>query len=69
MPKMSFTPLSFASTFTSSVRNVAVQDGRAALSLETYGAFTVGAAADNGGTRLGLDLATLKSAPKRFRDG
>jgi hypothetical protein len=42
-------------------------DGAAQLVLRAYGAFTVGALADDGKTRLELDLATLQDAPEEFR--
>ena len=35
--------------------------------LVAWGAFTVGARTDDGKTRLELNLATLESAPTRFR--
>jgi hypothetical protein len=35
--------------------------------VSAYGAFTVGAVADNGQTKLELDLATLPDAPPEFR--
>ena len=35
---------------------------------KVYGAFTVGAEMDNGNTRLELDLAELKDAPKKFKE-
>ena len=41
--------------------------GRARLDLEAYGAFTVGAAVQQDGTELELDLAELPDAPRRFR--
>jgi len=47
---------------------IAVVDGLAVLKLsKVYGAFTVGAEADNGETLLELDLAKLKDAPKEFK--
>jgi hypothetical protein len=55
-------------TFDSDVRSVSVKDGRAIETVWAYGAFTVGAVADGGKTRLELDLATLKGTPRRFRD-
>ena len=44
------------------------QDGVAELTLTAWGAFTVGAIADDGATRLELDLAEIPSAPKKFRE-
>jgi hypothetical protein len=47
---------------------IAVQNGSAILKLNmVYGAFTVGAEADNGYTQLELDLAELPNAPEEFR--
>lgn len=43
-------------------------DGKAVLDLVSSGAFTVGALADNGDTRLELDLSELESAPLDFRE-
>jgi hypothetical protein len=43
-------------------------NGDAALVLRAYGAFTVGVLADDGDTRLELDLAELPHAPREFRD-
>ncbi len=43
--------------------------GIAELSLLAYGAFTVGAIADNGNTVLELDLAELPHAPEEFKRG
>lgn len=42
--------------------------GVAELTLTAWGAFTVGAVADDGETRLELDLAELPDAPKKFRE-
>jgi hypothetical protein len=47
---------------------VTVSDGRADLRVGAYGAFTVGAVADEGATKLELDLAEDPSAPKLFRE-
>lgn len=41
--------------------------GIAELNLKAWGAFTVGALADDGQTKLELNLATLKTAPAEFR--
>ncbi|MBT0666024.1 hypothetical protein KI809_17060 [Geobacter pelophilus] len=43
------------------------QDGIAELYLKAWGAFTVGVLADEGATRLELDLAELPDAPYKFR--
>lgn len=40
----------------------------ATIEMRVHGAFTVGAEADNGATRLELDLATLEDAPQEFRE-
>ncbi len=42
--------------------------GAARLTLRAWGAFTVGAVADDGKTRLELDLQNLPDAPQGFRD-
>ncbi len=42
-------------------------NGSARLELVAWGAFTLGAEADNGATRLGIDLSKLTSAPAEFR--
>lgn len=42
--------------------------GAAELVLRAYGAFTVGVLADNGDTKLELDLAELPHAPRAFRE-
>jgi hypothetical protein len=55
-------------TFNPSVRRVDVHDGAARLTLWAWGAFTVGAAADGGRTKLELNLADLSEAPPRFRE-
>lgn len=54
-------------SFNPPIVRVPVQDGRAILEHYSWGAFTVGALADNGHTRLELDLATLSDAPNVFR--
>ena len=54
-------------TFTPDKVTVNVQNGRAEYEVYCYGAFTVGAVADNGRTKLELDLSTLPDAPARFR--
>lgn len=54
-------------TFARPMQIVPVQDGRATLKLQTWGAFTVGAVADNGRTSLELDLAQNPSFPEVFR--
>ena len=48
---------------------IAVEDNKAVLRLKmVYGAFTVGAEADNGQTKLELDLAELPDAPQDFKE-
>jgi len=42
-------------------------NGTAELSLKAWGAFTVGAVADDGATKLELDLSQLASAPADFK--
>jgi hypothetical protein len=54
-------------TFDPPDRTVAAVDNKAVLDIYAYGAFTVGAEADNGSTRLELDLAELPDAPPEFR--
>jgi hypothetical protein len=54
-------------TFPNPKRLVLAVDGRAELHLKSYGAFTVGALADNGDTRLELNLAEDTSLPAPFR--
>lgn len=48
------------------VRTVPVLGNAATLTITSWGTFTVGAEADNGATRLELDLATLPGGTKRF---
>ena len=55
-------------TFKRKVRKVSVVDGVATLDLLAYGAFTVGAVADDGETLLELDLSNDPRFPKRFRE-
>ena len=47
---------------------VFVKSGQAELRLHSYGAFTVGALADDGNTELELDLSEDESLPKQFRE-
>lgn len=54
-------------TFESAVRRIDVKKGKARLVLSAWGAFTVGAIADDGKTRLELDLSKLSKAPRIFR--
>lgn len=54
-------------TFSSPDRRVDVTGGCAKLALGAWGAFTVGAVADGGLTRLELDLSKDPSFPDRFR--
>lgn len=53
-------------TFSPPIKPAVVRGGVASIELVSYGAFTVGAVADDGATELELDLATIKDAPKRF---
>lgn len=56
-------------TFSNPDPVISVQDGEAVLKLtKVYGAFTVGAEADDGNTFLELDLAELSDAPKEFEE-
>lgn len=56
-------------TFFNSNPIIFVQDGKAELKLVAWGAFTVGAEADNGNTQLELDLADKKwGFPEAFRN-
>jgi hypothetical protein len=55
-------------SFRPSKQIVAAANGVAELELVAWGAFTVGAVADNGMTELELDLATLTDAPQEFRE-
>ncbi|MFN7924435.1 MAG: pYEATS domain-containing protein [Bryobacteraceae bacterium] len=55
--------------FVRPVEAVPVRDGKAVLQFGTWGAFTVSAVADDGRTRLELNLASLPDAPERFRKG
>jgi hypothetical protein len=55
-------------TFQKAVERVPVVDGQAQVQLYAYGAFTVGVLCDEGKTQLELDLASLESAPKAFRE-
>jgi len=49
------------------VRMATAHNGVAAITVESYGAYTVGVEADEGNTRLELDLATIEDAPMVFR--
>lgn len=56
-------------TFANSKPVVAVgPNGIAELTLDAWGAFTVGAIADSGLTRLELDLAEIEDAPTSFKE-
>lgn len=55
-------------TFVPAIRSREADGKKAVLSLNAYGAFTVGVEADDGNTKLELDLAKLKTTPKGFRD-
>lgn len=54
-------------SFHPAIVSVPVENGRASLEHRAWGAFTLGACADGGRTRLELDLATLSDAPEIFR--
>jgi hypothetical protein len=43
------------------------ENGKAEYEIYSYGAFTVGAEADHGKTKLELDLSTVSNAPARFK--
>ena len=53
-------------TFSSRSRTVAVRNGEAHLRLVAWGAFTVGAEADNGKTRLEINLCNVPGASDLF---
>jgi hypothetical protein len=54
-------------TFKNADPVIIARDNKAVLKLsKVYGAFTVGAEADDGETKLELDLATIEGAPKGF---
>lgn len=55
-------------TFGREMETVKVVDGLASLRLSAWGAFTVGAVADNGETELELDLSQDASLPSSFRE-
>lgn len=55
-------------TFHPFVRIIRVEDGTARLKLGAYGAFTVGAEADDSRTFLELDLSRIEDFPPWFRD-
>lgn len=54
-------------TFIPAVLSTTAKSNVARESLGAYGAFTIGAEADGGATRLELDLATVPDAPAQFR--
>ena len=54
-------------SFSNKSEIIKVVDGKAENKLISYGAFTVGIEADNGATRLELDLAQLPDAPTLFK--
>lgn len=56
------------SSFPKPVVEVIPVDGIVTYQASAFGAFTVGALVQDDGTRLELDLADLKTAPKRFRE-
>jgi hypothetical protein len=55
-------------SFARGVRTVKASRGKAMLRVAAYGAFTVGVLIAQDNTMLEIDLAELKSAPKRFRE-
>lgn len=55
-------------TFANRAYDVSVKKGKATTTITAYGAFTVGAEADNGATPLELDLAQVEAFPKWFRE-
>jgi hypothetical protein len=55
-------------TFANPTRQLEASRGKVVLNLQAYGAFTVGVVIERDGTKLELDLAELKSAPRRFRE-
>lgn len=55
-------------TFPNSNQEVDVVNGKAMLSLLSYGSFTVGAEADNGTTRLELDLEEVDGVTEHFKN-
>lgn len=55
-------------TFKKDAASVKVENNRAELELVSWGAFTVGAECDGGATKLELDLAALRNAPKKFKE-
>ncbi len=55
-------------TFPVREQEVPVRGGEAVWEGRAWGAFTVGAVCDGGGTSLELDLGTLSGAPQLFRD-
>lgn len=54
-------------TFVPARRRVKADGERATLTLNAYGAFTVGVETDDGATQLEMNLASLQSAPREFR--
>jgi len=54
-------------SFHPSIVRVRAHDDHAVLKFPAWGAFTIGASADDGRTRLELDLAQLPDAPELFR--
>jgi len=54
-------------TFPEPVKTVSVQNGVATLAVASWGAFTVGVLADNGETKLELDLSSVPNAPEDWR--
>jgi len=54
-------------TFNPSTHTSRIRQGKARVDIKAYGAFTVGAEADAGRTRLELDLAQVEQFPEWFR--
>jgi hypothetical protein len=55
-------------TFYPAVRTINAANGAATLTLQCFGAFTVGVLADSGVTKLELDLSELPDAPHWFKE-
>lgn len=55
-------------TFNPSTQMIKVEDGKAHLDIKAFGAFTVGAVADGGNTKLELDLSRDDNFPPWFRE-
>jgi MinD-like ATPase involved in chromosome partitioning or flagellar assembly len=55
-------------SFSPSLQTVEAESNRAVLRLAGWGAFTAGVSADDGNTRLELDLSELPDTPPKFRE-